>query len=89
MSELLCLYFEHLPNYYPVRDAYFCHDSYDSFWEHLSLALPSELIFYLFRTLCSERFIRDYSAESRLDRLEIIVEWFQVSPTDKPLPKFN
>ena len=87
MSELLCLYVEHLPNYYPVRDAYFCHDSYDSFWEHLSLALPSELIFYLLRKIPS--IICDYSAESRLDRLEIIVEWFQVSPTDKPLPKFN
>ena len=85
MSELFCLYIEHLPNYYPVRVSHFSLIPDENFWEHLSLALPSELIFCLFRTLCSERFIRDYSAESRLDRLEIVVKWFQVSPTDKPL----
>ena len=48
-------------------------------WEHLSGALPTEMIFYLLRSIGSEYLIRDFFPESRLNRLEIIVKWLQVS----------
>ena len=55
-------------------------------WEHLSGALPTEMIFYLLRSIGSEYLIRDSFPDSRpilsyprLNRLEIIVKWLQVS----------
>jgi len=56
----------------------------ESLWEHLSRALPTEMIFYLLRSICSERFICEYSAESNLNRLEIIVKWLQGLGSERP-----
>jgi hypothetical protein len=50
-----------------------------SFREHVSRALPTNLIFFLLRSIRSECLIRDYSAELMLDTLEIIIKWLQVS----------
>ena len=47
--------------------------------EHLSYALPTEIIFYLLRSIPSECLLRDYSTELKLDTLEIIIKWLQVS----------
>ena len=44
-----------------------------SFRDHLSRALPTERIFYLLRSIRSERLIRDNSEELLLDALEIII----------------
>ena len=47
--------------------------------EHLSRALPTEIIFYLLRSIRSESLISTSIAEEMLDRLEIIIKWLQVS----------
>jgi hypothetical protein len=62
---------------------------YHCFLEHLSCALPTEMIFYLLRSIRSERLIRDYSAELMLDTLENIIEWLQVSVTSTIVTKKN
>ena len=88
---LLCIY--HLPNcYYSVRPSpfnlYSCFPDPDwSFREHLSRALPTEMIFYLLRSIRSEHLLRDYSIELMLDMLEIIIKWLQVggSECNRPL----
>ena len=91
-SELFSLCIEHLPECYSVRPSlYFfwdldsplvfcdCFPNPDwSFREHLSHALPTEMIFYLFRSNHSERLIRRYSTKSVLDMLEIM-KWLRVS----------
>ena len=81
-SFSLCI--EHLPNrsvrHSPIGNCYLNPDW--SFGEHLSRALPTEMIFYLLRSIRSEYLIRDYSAQSMLDILEIIVEWLQVSVSE-------
>ena len=51
------------------------------FREHLSRALPT----YLLQSIRSECLVREYSAKLMLDTVEIIVEWLQVSVSDKPL----
>ena len=50
-----------------------------SFREHLSRALPTEMIFGLLRSIRSEHLIGEYSAELTL---EIIIEWLQVSVSE-------
>ena len=88
----LSLCIEHLPNFYSVRHSKFglfifpqrdqCFQVLVPNWnfkEHLSRALPTEMIFYLLRSIRSECLIRDYSPELMLDMLEIIIEWLQVS----------
>ena len=52
-----------------------------SFREHISRSLPTEMIFYLLRSIPSEFLIRasTYSEEVKLDTLEIIIKWLQVS----------
>ena len=47
--------------------------------EHLPRALPSEMILYLLRSIRSGLLIHDYSPEIKLDILEIIIKWLQVS----------
>ena len=51
---------------------------------HLSRALPTPMIFYLLQSIPSKSFIRatDDSGESKLDTLEIIIKWLQVSVSE-------
>ena len=83
-SELFSLCIEHLPNFYSVRPSpFFRFVRRDwSFREHLFHALPTEMIFYLLRSIRSECLIRDYFAELMLDTLQIIIKWLQVSFSD-------
>ena len=52
-----------------------------SFRGHISGSLPTEKIFYLLRSIPSKFLIRAsyYSQEVRLDTLETIIKWLQVS----------
>ena len=73
----LCI--EHLSHCYsarrpPIPD--------QSLWEHLSRALPTEMIFYRLRTIPSDRLFTRYSTELILNTLEIIVKWLQVSVSE-------
>ena len=80
----LCI--EHLPN--PVRRSsfslyHYCFPNPNwSFREHISRALPTEMIVYLLRSIRSECLIRDYSTGAMLHMLEIIVTWLQVSVSE-------
>ena len=73
---------EHLPQrYYTLpRPSLFIPDQ--SFWEHLSHALPTEMIFDLLRTIPSDRHFRHYSTKLKLNTLEFIVKWLQVSVSE-------
>ena len=84
MSELLSLCIDHLPNCYPVRrSVFFVNPDSDSIYrEHFCRALPTEMFFYLLRSIPSVRLIHDYSVESMLDMLEIIIKWLQVSVSE-------
>ena len=53
-----------------------------TFRDHLSHALPTEMIFYLLRSIPSDRLIRLNPTESMLVALEIIFNWLQVSVSD-------
>ena len=84
LGELFSLSIEHLPNCYSVRPSPFYH--YRCFiipvwniWKHLSHAFPTEMIFYVLRSIPSDRLIHVYSAELVL---EIIFNWLQVSVSD-------
>jgi hypothetical protein len=85
---LFSLCIEHLPSHcYFVRHSpfshYHCFHNPDwSFREHLSRALPTEMIFYLLGSIHSECLIGDYSTGSMLDMLEIIVTWLEVSVSE-------
>ena len=52
--------------------------------EHISRSLPTEMVFYLLRSIPSEFLIRaSYnSKEKKIDTLEIIVKWLQVSANE-------
>ena len=52
-----------------------------SFRGHISRSLPTEMIFYLLRSIPSKFLIRanKYSKKVKLDTLEIIIKWLQVS----------
>ena len=80
IGELSSFFIKDLPNCYCVSPLPF--SSYVkrnwSFRDHLSLALPTEKIFYLLRSIRSENLIGDYSAELVLDMLKVIIEWLQV-----------
>jgi hypothetical protein len=48
--------------------------------EHLSHALPTDMIFYLLQSIDLHRLqLHDYSLKSMLDLLEIIIKWLEVS----------
>ena len=84
LSVFFSLFIEHLPNCYPVRPSIPLTGVVRSdwcFWEHLSRALPTEMILNLLRSIRSERLmpVRKYSAKVMLDILEIIIMWLQVS----------
>ena len=73
-----------LPNCYSVRSFLFyphIHPDW-AFRGHISRALPTEMIFYLLRSISSEFLISDHSGELKLDTLEIIIEWLQVSVSE-------
>jgi len=55
-----------------------------SFWEHLSRALPTEMIFFLLRSIRSECLIHRYSGELMLDILEIIIKWLEGLGSERP-----
>ena len=76
-SFFLCI--KYLPYCYSVRSYYYELDLDWSFLEHLSRALPTEMIFCQLRSINSYRLIPDLSAELMLDMVEIIVRWLQVS----------
>jgi len=70
------------PNIYHTQITEYLLQSYvpnRSLWEHLSRALPTETIFYELRTIPSDHLFRGYSTELKLNTLEIIVKWLQVS----------
>ena len=83
---------EHIPDCYSVRPSpfYRCFLASDylnpntnwSFRKHLSYALPTEMIFYLLRSIHTKCLIRDYSAGLMLDTLEIIIKWLQVGVSE-------
>ena len=76
----LCI--KHLPEFFSVRRSV-CFLNVDwTIREHLSYALPTELIFYLLRSIPSVRLTSDYSPESMLDMLEIVIKWHQVSAAE-------
>ena len=50
--------------------------------EHISHALPSEMIFYLLRLIHSQCLIPDYSTKLLPDMLEIVIKWLQVSVSE-------
>ena len=90
LSELFFIFIERLPNCYSVSSSpfylYQCDISPDwAFREHISNALPTEMIFYLLRSVPSQSLIyhyRDSFIKSDLRTLEIIIKWLQVSVTE-------
>ena len=87
-SFLLALNIFDFPYCYSVRHSYsfLRFIPIRSLWEHLSQALPTEMIFDQLRSIRSDRLIRDYSTGLMLDTLDIIIKWLQVSVSecDKP-----
>ena len=85
MRSFFPLCIEHLPNCHSVRPSPFYHYRCSitpvwTFWKHLSHdALPTDMIFYVLRSIPSNRLIHVYSAGLMLDALEIIIKWLQVS----------
>ena len=81
ISELFSLRIVHLPNCYSIRSFGFPFFILDESWgEHLSRSLPTEMIYHLLRSIGSERLIRHtHSAEFLF---EIISKWLQVSVSE-------
>ena len=76
MSPLsLCI--EQFPKCYSVRFPSFQED-YRSLREHLSFALPTEMVFFLLRLIS----LYHLAPELLLDMLETIIKWLQVSVTE-------
>ena len=88
----LFLFVERPPNCYSVSSSpfylYQCDISPNrAFREHISRALPTEMIFYLLQSIPSKSLIDVYSKKLMLHTLEIIFKWLQVSVSEcrKPL----
>ena len=84
LGGLFFLFIECLPNCYPVRSSpfYLYHCKISPVWafrEHISSALPTEMILYLLRSIPSDSLVRYPLAELKIDTLEIIITWLQVS----------
>ena len=86
LSELFFLFNERLPNCCSVSSSHFyryhCDTKpYWAFKEHISHALPTEMIFYLLRSIPSKLLVWDYDNSRKLTlyTLEIIIKWLQVS----------
>ena len=94
LSELFFLFIERLPNCCSVSPSpfylYHCHISPNwAFTEHISHALPTEMIFNLLQSIPSNSLIpaRDFesfdsSSESVLNTLGIIINWLKVSVSE-------
>ena len=76
ISEFFSRCIEHLPNCCFVRHSVYYLSPDWTIREHFPHALPTEMIFYLLRSIRSERLRCDDSAELIL---EIIIKWLQVS----------
>ena len=50
--------------------------------EHLSRALPSDLIFFQLRSIPSKSLMPSYFSEFKLEIIEIIIKWLQVSASE-------
>ena len=80
--ELFSLGIEHLAYFYSARDSYPPLIPDRSLWEHFPRALPTEMIFDQLRKIPSDRLLSGYSTELKLNTLEIIVKWLQVSVSE-------
>ena len=88
----LFIFIEHLSNCYSVTTVspspfylYHCNISPDwAFKGHISHALPTEMIFYLLRSIPSNLLIHpsEYSRKLMCSMLEIIIKWLQVSVSE-------
>ena len=85
-GEPFSLCIEGLSNCYSVRSGEYSirRRSDWAFRNHISLALPTETIFYLLRSIRSEFLICNYFGEDvlYLDTLEMIINWLQVSVSE-------
>ena len=86
ISELFSLCIERLPNCYSVRLSSHLLDA-GPIWvfrEHISRALPTDMIFHLLQSIPSESLLRfpGDPRESKYHTLEIIIEWLQVSVSE-------
>ena len=87
IGELFFFYIKHLSNCYSVRyptsapcSCLHLLNQESNFREHISRALPTELIFHLLGSIPLHVLHgRRYSAESMFDTLEIVNKWLQVS----------
>ena len=79
-SFFLCI--NQLPYRYSVRYDYDKLYLDWSFLEHLSRALPTEMIICQLRSINLDHLVPDLSAELMLDKVEIIVKWLQVSVSE-------
>ena len=87
ISELFSLRIERLPNCYSVSThkpiPYSDAGPELAFREHISHALPTEMIFHLLQSIPSEYLIHHLGeSESKYHRLEIIIKWLQVSVSE-------
>ena len=74
----LSLCIEHLPKCYSVSSPLDIVQNCRSLREHISLALPTEMVFYLLRPTS----LYYLPPELLLDMLETIIKWLQVSVTE-------
>ena len=86
IRELFSLCIERLPNCYSVslssQQLLYAGPEL-TFREHISRALPSEMIFHLLRSIPSESLLRfRVPGESKYHTLEIITKWLQVSVSE-------
>jgi hypothetical protein len=90
MSNLFSFCIKHLPKCYfnrlslrPIRViSNWAIPNCSFFREHLSHTLPNENNFHRLRSTHSDSLMRHNSAELKLDTLEIIIKWLQVSVSE-------
>ena len=84
-GEFFSLRIERLPNCYSVssRKPVSHSDAGPelAFREHISRALPTEMIFHLLQSIPSERLLR-FPGESEYHTLEIIIKWLEISVSE-------
>ena len=85
LSELFSLCIERLPNCYSGSSRLFLYAGPElAFREHISRALPSEMIFHLLQSIPSKSLLwfPVDSGESHYHLLEVIIKWLQVSVSE-------
>ncbi|KAF8816497.1 hypothetical protein BYT27DRAFT_6396545 [Phlegmacium glaucopus] len=70
------------PSPFGLYDYYFIEDW--SFDEHISRALPTEMILYLLRSIYTLFLVRDAAAQSMIKLLEIIIKWLEGLGSERP-----